>query len=379
MMGVVNKVWIFFSAHPKRQRKLEEAIETTQPESKIQKLKDLCRTRWVQRIDALDRFQLLYPSIVQCMESISAEGSSLWTLESITDSKTLLLAITTTEFLSAQVITNGCLQYLLSLTCSLQAEAKDIMEAVTEVKHIFTALKKVRENITVHHREWFTAIEQMCDTAGVTPTLPRLCARQRNRSYFPAQNPCDYYRQVISVPLLDHLISELESRFSSHKQTALQRLYLVPAVLVTKSFEEIVPKVRKLGEMYLSDLPFISSLQSELHSRYLKWKQQEQEHGHDSLPKTPSLTLPHASALFPNIKVLLLILCTLPVTSCSAERSFSGLKRIKTTLRSTMGNERLSGLALLHLHRDIDIRVEGIVDEFARRHPRRLKLLDILS
>ena len=66
MMGVVNKVWIFFSAHPKRQRKLEEAIETTQPESKIKKLKDLCRTRWVQRIDALDRFQLLHPSIVQC-------------------------------------------------------------------------------------------------------------------------------------------------------------------------------------------------------------------------------------------------------------------------------------------------------------------------
>ena len=133
MMVVVNKVWIFFSSHPKRQRKLEEAIETTQPESRIQKLKDLCRTRWIQRIDALDRFQVLYTSIVQCMESISAEGSSLWTQESITDSKTLLLAITTTEFLSALVITNGCLQYLLSLTCSLQAEAKDIVEAVTKL------------------------------------------------------------------------------------------------------------------------------------------------------------------------------------------------------------------------------------------------------
>ena len=131
--------------------------------------------------------------------------------------------------------------------------------------------------------------------------------------------------------------------------------------------------------MYLSDLPFVSSLQSELHSWYLKWKQLEQENGHVSLPKTPSFTLPHASSLFPNIKVILLILCTLPVTFCSAERSFSGLKRIKTTLRSTMGNEHLSSLALLHLHRDTDIRIEGIVDEFARSHPRRLKLADILS
>ena len=56
MMGVIDKVWVFFSSHPKRQSKLEEAIQVTQPEATIKKLKDLCRTRWIQRIDALDRF-----------------------------------------------------------------------------------------------------------------------------------------------------------------------------------------------------------------------------------------------------------------------------------------------------------------------------------
>ena len=179
--------------------------------------------------------------------------------------------------------------------------------------------------------------------------MPRTCARQRNRSNVPAQDACEYYRRDISVPLLDHLISELESRFSSHKQTALLGLYLLPTVLVKKSVEEITPKVCELGEMYCDDLPSTNSLQSELHCWYLKWKRVEQEQGQAALPKTPSFTLPHVSSLFPNIKGLLLILCTLPVTSCSAERSFSGLKRIKTPLRSTMGNERLSSLALLHL------------------------------
>ena len=80
------------------------------------------------------------------MESISAEGSSLWSPESIVDSKTLLLAITTTEFIRALVIANACLHYLLSLTCSLQAEAKDIIEAVAEVNLVIAALKKVRED-----------------------------------------------------------------------------------------------------------------------------------------------------------------------------------------------------------------------------------------
>ena len=44
-----------------------------------------------------------------------------------------------------------------------------------------------------------------------------------------------------------------------------------------------------------------------------------------------------------------------------------------------MGNERLTSLALLHLHRDIDIDIPEVIDEFARRHPRRMELLNILA
>ena len=35
-----------------------------------------------------------------------------------------------------------------------------------------------------------------------------------------------------------------------------------------------------------------------------------------------------------------------------------------------MGNERLSGLALMHTHRDIPISINMVLDEFAHRHPR---------
>ena len=51
MIGVINKVSLFF------QRKLEEAIDATAPTSSVHKLKDLCRTRWVERIHAVQRFK----------------------------------------------------------------------------------------------------------------------------------------------------------------------------------------------------------------------------------------------------------------------------------------------------------------------------------
>ena len=57
MIGVVNIVSTFFFAHPKRQRKLEDSISITQPSSTVHKLKDLCHTRWIERIDALERFK----------------------------------------------------------------------------------------------------------------------------------------------------------------------------------------------------------------------------------------------------------------------------------------------------------------------------------
>lgn len=45
MIGVTNKVSIFFFAHPKHQRKLEESICSTQPSSTVHKLKNLCCTQ----------------------------------------------------------------------------------------------------------------------------------------------------------------------------------------------------------------------------------------------------------------------------------------------------------------------------------------------
>lgn len=193
MIGVVNRVSIFFSAHPKRQKKLEDSISHTQPESTIKKLKDLCRTRWIERIDALERFKLLLTSIVHCFECISAEGSQKWSRDSLTDSSTLLLAITTTQFITALMITSSSLNYFLSLTRSLQSEAKDIVQAVSEISNIKTVINDLRENVDKYHSEWFLQVEEISTKIGTQPSLPRLCTRQTHRSNVPAETPSEYY------------------------------------------------------------------------------------------------------------------------------------------------------------------------------------------
>ena len=59
--------------------------------------------------------------------------------------------------------------------------------------------------------------------------------------------------------------------------------------------------------------------------------------------------------MFPNIHTILKVLLTMPVSTATAERSFSGLRRLKTYLRSNMSETRLFGLARLYIHHDTNI------------------------
>uniref|UniRef100_A0A914ENR4 HAT C-terminal dimerisation domain-containing protein n=1 Tax=Acrobeloides nanus TaxID=290746 RepID=A0A914ENR4_9BILA len=73
----------------------------------------------------------------------------------------------------------------------------------------------------------------------------------------------------------------------------------------------------------------------------------------------------------PSIYTLLQIFATIPVSSASAERGFSALKRIKTYLRNAMTEERLNGLALAHINNEIEISPDKIVSMMAEMGPRK--------
>ena len=82
---------------------------------------------------------------------------------------------------------------------------------------------------------------------------------------------------------------------------------------------------------------------------------------------------------FENIHTLLRIGFTLPVTSCECERSASTLKRLNNYLRSTMSDERLTNLALIHVNYDREYDLDDIVQRYKNLHSRRLELDSIIK
>lgn len=96
----------------------------------------------------------------------------------------------------------------------------------------------------------------MCQSVGTQLSLPRTCTcgRQTHRPNVLSQTPSEFYRRTVAIPMLDHILSEINSRFSAHQKTALLGLFLIPSLLVTKTLEVVTDTLRPVERMYSDDL-----------------------------------------------------------------------------------------------------------------------------
>ena len=91
--------------------------------------------------------------------------------------------------------------------------------------------------------------------------------------------------------------------------------------------------------------------------------------------------IPEIRAMFPNVESLVRLLLVNPASSASAERSFSGLRRLKTYLRSTCGQRRLNNLAICHVHKDIldSVDILKLMNEFVLAQEKRAVVIGTYS
>ena len=116
-------------------------------------------------------------------------------------------------------------------------------------------------------------------------------------------------------------------------------------------------------------------LNVEMIAQLVRWKARYSGMLVDLRPSTPTAAIKDCDgALYPNVRVLLQIACTLPVTSCECERSASTLQRLHNYMRASMGKSHLSSLALLHIHHDMDVDLDEVITCYAHLHPRKLEL-----
>ncbi|XP_065069046.1 52 kDa repressor of the inhibitor of the protein kinase-like isoform X1 [Rhopilema esculentum] len=426
MMDRVKQISNFFNYSPKRQLLLEENIKKLNPNCKYTKLLDICRTRWVMRIDGLARFLEMYEAIVETMLTISQNRDRSWN-SCAADASSFWSLLVNFNFLMTLAVVRNCLGYTHAATVQLQGVEVDILKGLQMVKTTITSLQKVRSEIETYHGQWFEDACEIAEKVEAPVIAYRVCSTQRFRNNAPSSDVSSHYKVNISIPFLDHLLQQFLTRFSTENCIALNGLSILPAIFRSTSkessvigrkrslqdadyqtAEENLPQLKRIKvassnfkdskekkkvkiqrvdkkwkidfekfcNQYADDLPDASNLSYEVDNWESFWS-----HVPDNmLPETIADTIKETNPIsFPNISTALRILAVLPVTSCSCERSASAIRLLKTYTRSTMSQDRLNGLASLYTHKDIKINIQEVIETFARKCKRRLSLINLLK
>lgn len=179
-----------------------------------------------------------------------------------------------------------------------------------------------------------------------------------------------YYKRAIWYPLLDCTIQQLKERFTQQALTAMKIVALLPPLCTSDS---AATDAYSAFKQYADLTDGIDACMCEFRQWQSRWQ--------DADPKvretvnTISLTLKKCDpSIFPNLFRLFKVFMTMPVTTATAERSFSQLRLLKTHLRSVMLSNRLNGLALMAIHKEVKIDYDDVILRYAMNHDTRLRL-----
>ncbi|MBP1528835.1 MAG: hAT transposon family protein [Spiroplasma ixodetis] len=169
--------------------------------------------------------------------------------------------------------------------------------------------------------------------------------------------------------ILDRLIVELREKHLEYKSIFQKFSCLLQLDTLTEV--ELREKSKILQESFPNDLEPIL-FEDELHH----FKIHCQQRGTDNYLPTEIMKYIRGNGLekvFPNVDIAYRMLLCTAVTNCSAERSFSCLKRIKNYLRANLLQDRLNSLMVLAIESDLllSIKFDDIIKSFAEKKARK--------
>lgn len=369
-LGVVARTATFFLGSAKRTKKLEDAVRTGQNlrseeaevtagvahKSRRQRLILLCPTRWVDRHDAVAVFRDLLPFVASVLEDMNDDEAT-----------SLLHAIQNPTLIVSVVFMASVLAKTVVLSKTLQEPRLDLGTALYKINAVTNQLQAIRHDAEREVAVLFNEAEQLGHDVGLAEiTVPRKVWRVTQRANAPAESVAEHYRVNLFVPFLDSCLAQLRLRFKDAPiQLRLQQL--LPGHTKEDSLEQVM-EVAELHRADLQDVP-LDAVRAEVET----WLTDLE--GSDSMSDSVSEAIARANAtMCPNVALLLRLYGTLPVSNATVERSFSKLKLLKSDLRTTMEEERLSGLALLSVHRQIEVDPDKVMDVFSRTGKRRIFL-----
>ncbi|XP_005204820.2 zinc finger MYM-type protein 1 isoform X4 [Bos indicus x Bos taurus] len=312
------------------------------------------------------------PEIIETLEVLSNHSSNTSLADELSD---LLAVVSKFEFIFCLKFLYRILSVTGILSKEFQSETIDIFSLSSKIEAILECLSSER-NDTYFKTIWDGA-EEICQKItckGFEVERPSFQKRRKiqkiidpgnsDSMFFPTSTE-EQYKVNIYYQGLDTVLQNLKLCFLEFDYCKMKQI----SELLLKWNEPLNEATAKdIQEFYKFDADIIPELRFYRHYAKLNFVL---EYDFINFSNLGHLFIQHGlHNNIPCISKLLYIALSWPVTSASAENSFSTLSRLKTYLCRTRGQEKLSGLALMAVEQELvdklmePERLNGIVEKF---------------
>lgn len=356
-IGILEAIYSFQSCSSLRNSLF---LESQEDSDKKLKIPQHCETRWVSKYKRIHFFKIRFKSVIKALKEFTLSKKS----KEAAEARGLLNQFATFD----NLLTIFCLDELLlcinSLSVYLQTKSTDLSKCITLIECTKDQIKSMRTENKFHnlYEKVIKSVEEISGEMSIPVTEKRKKnVPSKLTDYFVTSSIGQNQMDNISeheikmrsqyFEIIDNIVMEMNRRF---KQTEL-----IEAVEAcnpsSKMFLDFDTLIKLPG--ISTDNQFIEKLRAQC-----------------DLGKKMSIKSMGASFL--QLEEVYRRILVIPISSATAERSFSTMRRIKTYNRSTMTGKRLHNLALLSIEREKSeelIQNPGeILNEFASNKLRRL-------
>ena len=268
--------------------------------------------------------------------------------------KNLKKNLQSSEFIAGICVTRYIMRVSKNLTLKLQSKQNLISESL---KYVKSFIKVLENDIKANY---FDTIFE--DAKTLASNINVMLTMNRNSE---DSNKKKYWSNEIFIPAITAIIDDLKSRsgISEKKMSTLENLFSIKSI----NINEIETK-----EICCFYLPILKEYSTEIDEVNELLKLEIRQYGSIIDEFDIDRAISETKVAFPILHKLFYVLKLVPSSTVTAERCFSYLRRLKTYLRNTMTEKRLSNLSVIYLNKDICSETAEVVQKFSILSSRKL-------